>query len=217
MFDEIVRVFSEHRNEENAAPMAAYMKNRFAFLGIKRPERSVLQKPFLKEARRLDEPDWDCLNRLWEMPEREYQYAALDLLVLQAGRLAEEDLDRVEKLITAKSWWDTVDLLATKVTGSLCSRFPGLIETHILPWSAGDNLWLSRTAILFQLKYKDRTDRGLLGRILEENSGTAEFFLNKAVGWALREYSKTDPEWARAFIRGHELSALSVREGSKYL
>jgi len=136
MFDEIVRVFSEHRNEENAAPMAAYMKNRFAFLGIKRPERSVLQKPFLKEARRLDEPDWDCLNRLWEMPEREYQYAALDLLVLQAGRLAEEDLDRVEKLITAKSWWDTVDLLATKVTGSLCSRFPGLIETHILPWSA---------------------------------------------------------------------------------
>lgn len=196
--------------------MSAYMKNKFTFLGIAKPERAVLSRPLIKQIKQAAEFDWDYITQLWNLPEREFQYLAVDCLLAMANRLQKDDIEKIADLITQKSWWDTVDNLAA-ITGILCSKYPALIESHILAWSAGTTIWLKRVAVLFQLKYREKTDTELLSRIICENSQTKEFFINKAIGWVLREYSKTDKAWVRVFIATHSLHPLSVREGSKYL
>ena len=215
--EEVIAALYAGRNEEKAGFMAAYMKDRFPFLGIARPERAALARNFLRGARKAAAVDWALVDRLWGLPEREFQYLAVDYLAAAKGRVAADDIGRLAGLVTAKSWWDTVDALATVVVGDLCARHPELVGGHMVGWSAGANIWLARTAILFQLKYKEKTDTEVLGLIIRNTCGTKEFFLNKAIGWALREYSKTDREWVAAFIAGHRLHTLSVREGSKYL
>ncbi len=217
MSGELIAAFYAHRDEAKAVFMKAYMKDKFPFLGLTKPERATLARDFLRRAKKAAAVDWGLVDRLWGLPEREFQYLAVDYLTALSGRLAADDIGRVAGLVTAKSWWDTVDALAAHVIGSLCAKHPELVGSHIVGWSAGENLWLARSAILFQLKYKEKTDTAVLGLVIGNTCGTKEFFLNKAIGWALREYSKTDREWVRAFIAGQPLSPLSVREGSKYL
>lgn len=142
---------------------------------------------------------------------------ALDYLIALKKELKKESMEKLERLITIKSWWDTVDLLASVLVGELCMRYPELIDSYIHKLAEDHNIWLARTSILFQLKYKERTDAELLGKIIVKNSKSKEFFINKAIGWALREYSKTNPEWVRKFIGDTTLHPLSIREGSKYL
>ena len=197
--------------------MAAYMKDLFPYLGIAKPVRAKLQSSFIKESRLLKTIEWDLIDRLWALPEREFQYLAIDYLLALKQHLGFEDVDKIKSLVASKSWWDTVDMLASHAVGSLCLRHPSLISSHILEWARSDNIWLARTAILFQLKYKEKTDVQVLAQIIKQNLNSREFFINKAIGWALREYSKSDPEWVRAFISGHQLQPLSVREASKYL
>lgn len=215
--EELIGAFYAGRNGEKARGMAAYMKDKFPFLGLGRPERAVLQREFIRRAKKATAVDWALVDRLWGLPEREFQYLAVDYLTALSGRLAAGDIGRVAGLVAAKSWWDTVDALAANIIGQLCAKHNYLVKGYILPWSAGANIWLARAAILFQLKYKEKTDTEVLGLIIGNTCGTKEFFLNKAIGWALREYSKTDKEWVRAFIAGQPLHPLSVREGSKYL
>lgn len=217
MPEELIAAFYANGNEAKAGFMAAYMKDRFPFLGLTKPERTALQRDFLRRAKKAATVDWELVDRLWALPEREFQYLAADYLETVRGRVAAGDIGRLAGLVTTKSWWDTVDGLAAIVVGDLCARHPELVGSRIVRWSAGDNIWLARTAILFQLKYKEKTDTEVLGLVIRNTCGTKEFFLNKAIGWALREYSKTDREWVRAFIAGHRLHPLSVREGSKYL
>lgn len=214
---DLINSFIEHRNEEQASQMSAYMKNSFPFLGIPKPQRAVLQKGFLKDAKKKGFIDWNLIYTLWDMPEREFQYLAFDYLQELKKYLQKDDIEKIKTLIIQKSWWDTVDSLASNTIGALCLTHPELIESHILKWAKSDNLWLVRTALLFQLKYKDKTDRELLGKIIYQNSNTKEFFINKAIGWALREYSKTNKDWVKEFIDHHTLHPLSIREGSKYL
>jgi 3-methyladenine DNA glycosylase AlkD len=128
------------------------------------------------------------------------------------------DTDALEKLITTKSWWDAVDVIDAYV-GDLCLRYPELKETVISKWMVSQNIWLKRVSIDFQLRFKDKTDTNILSRAILTNTGTREFFVNKAIGWSLREYSKINPDWVRLFIDTHRdrLSALSIKEGSKYL
>jgi 3-methyladenine DNA glycosylase AlkD len=217
MNEELIKTLYRSADPERAVPMAAYMKNKFPFLGIAKPQRAALASPFIRQAIRTAAADWPFIFRLWALPEREFQYCAVDHLLALKDTLSQADIDNVAELITAKSWWDTVDSLAAVVVGALCAKYSGLVVSHILPWSASPNIWLARTAILFQLKYKEKTDRELLGRIIANNAGSKEFFISKAIGWALREYSKTDPAWVKAFIAGTRLQPLSVREGSKYV
>ncbi len=214
---EVVEVFYRNRDPERAAAMAAYMKDRFPYLGIGKPVRAKLQSSFFKESRRSPTIDWDLISRLWALPEREFQYLALDYLLSLKQHLGIDDLDKLKTLVLRKSWWDTVDLLASHAVGSLCLRHPSLIRTHILEWAGSDNIWLARTAILFQLKYKEITDTQVLEQVIDLNLNSREFFINKAIGWALREYSKSNPEWVRNYLAGHRLQPLSVREASKYL
>ena len=151
------------------------------------------------------------------MPEREFQYLALDYLVALKDSLQPEDIYHLQTLILMKSWWDTVDKLAAIPVGSICLQHPEVVQNCLLPWADSDNIWLARTAILYQLKFKSSTDTEVLSSIIEKNTNSKEFFINKAIGWALREYSKTDREWVREFVNTHTLAPLSIREASKYL
>ncbi|SCZ81555.1 DNA alkylation repair protein [Acidaminobacter hydrogenoformans] len=217
LLEDTMDVFRCHANPENAQPMAAYMKHQFPFLGIKKPERKTLERALLQQLKKDKTIESEIIERLWSAKEREFQYLALDLLVAVQSELKPDVMPLLERLIHDKSWWDTVDLIAAQLVGPMTLRTPELIDAYIRPWSISDNLWLRRTAILFQLKSKKATDTGLLEDIIIENCGTKEFFLNKAIGWALREYSKTDPDWVAAFLCAHELAPLSVREAGKYL
>ena len=201
---------------DDAVAMKAYMKNKFEFLGVKTPVRRKLAKAFFKQ--QTDSViDWFFINESWDNPYRELQYAALDYLEIRKKLLTPSDLPHLKKLAQTKSWWDTIDFL-DRLVGSIIARFPETKEI-ILTWSRDEDIWLRRLAIDHQLLRKEKTDTELLEKILVNNLGRTEFFINKAIGWALRDYSKTNPDWVRAFIERHqtEMAALSIREGSKYL
>ena len=201
---------------DDAVAMKAYMKNKFEFLGVKTPVRRKLSKIFFKQ--QTDSViDWVFINESWDNPYRELQYAALDYLEIRKKLLTPSDLPRLKKLAQTKSWWDTIDFL-DRLVGSIIAQFPETKEI-ILSWSCDKDFWLRRLAIDHQLLRKEATDTELLEKILVNNLGQTEFFINKAIGWALRDYSKTNPGWVRDFIERHqaEMAALSIREGSKYL
>jgi len=205
-----------HRNPQHQPAMEAYLRNQFPFLGIRSPELGLLLRAFWQEA---GLPAADELPvvvaELWTLPEREYQYAAMQLLEKRRKLLNSESLELLERLIVTKAWWDTVDLLASKAVGGLLLRHPELIGAAVARWMASGDMWLQRTALLFQLKYKQRTDTGLLFDCIRRLAGSREFFIRKAIGWALREYAKTDAAAVRAFVAAIELSPLSVREALK--
>lgn len=214
----LVNLFEQNRDKEKAIPMQNYMKNHFSFLGIKSPERRELEKQFFKESGILKkEFQQEFVKALWKKEEREYQYAALDYIEKSLKKIDKQHLPFMEELIITKSWWDTVDVIAPKPVGTIASNHPEVISETVEGWAYGDHLWLRRSAILFQLKYKDRTDKELLFRYISQNKESKEFFIQKAIGWALREYSKTNPESVKNFIESTTLSNLSVREGSKYI
>ncbi|MEH7011142.1 DNA alkylation repair protein [Neobacillus niacini] len=215
--EKLTTLFEEHRNEENAGPMKKYMKDHFPFLGMKSPLRKELEKLFFKETEILKDPfDIDFVTGLWEKEEREYHYTAITYIGKFIKKLPKDVIPFLERLITTKSWWDSVDSIAPLV-GELARKYPEVIEETINRWSVDDNFWLRRSAILFQLKYKNQTNEALLYDYIVKNADSKEFFIQKAVGWALREYSKTNPESVKEFIEGNQLAPLSVREGSKYL
>ena len=215
---DIFETFYAAGNEKNALPMAAYMKNQFKFLGIKTPERRMLTKSFLNERKKDAAIDWDFVWKCYELPEREFQYIAMAYLDTMQKKLTIDDIGQLEKLITTKSWWDTVDTIDAYI-GELCLRYADLKKTLIPKWINSKNIWLKRVSINFQLRYKEKTDTELLSRAIMSNTGTKEFFVDKAIGWALREYSKTSPDWVRCFIEENRqmLSPLSIREASKYI
>ncbi|MDG9700062.1 DNA alkylation repair protein [Ottowia cancrivicina] len=203
-------------NADDARAMKAYMRGRFEFLGVKTPARRKAAKAFFKKHGGAD-IDWRFVRQAWEHPFREMQYAALDYLETRKNLLRPGDLPQLKKLAQSKSWWDTIDFL-DRLAGGIIAGFP---ETRpvILQWSRDEDIWLRRLAIDHQLLRKDQTDQHLLEQILVNNLNQTEFFINKAIGWALRDYSKTNPGWVKNFIRQHhgKMAPLSIREASKYL
>ncbi|MBU9724285.1 MULTISPECIES: DNA alkylation repair protein [Bacillaceae] len=218
--EELEALFSAHKVEENIPTMKAYMKNQFEFLGIKTPERNALLKQFFKETSILEEKVLPIafLQEVWKKPEREYQYVVLGILGHRPQWLHANEVPFLIDLIVTKSWWDTVDTIAGGIVGELFSREPQFIEQYIPDWEQHENLWLRRTAILFQLKYKGNTDQDLLFHVIKVNKDQTDFFIRKGIGWALREYSKTNPAAVEAFIsENDDLSPLSIREGLKHI
>ncbi|MBN6884949.1 3-methyladenine DNA glycosylase AlkD [Cytobacillus horneckiae] len=214
----LIDSFEAHRDVENAKLMEKYMKNNFPFLGIKTPKRRELIKRVFKETELLKEEfQPDLVRELWALPEREYHYAALDYVSGSMKKLDNGHMSLFEELITDKSWWDTIDTIAPHAVAAIASRFPEVIESKIDGWAEADHIWLRRSAILFQLKLKEKTDEERLYRYIVHNQDEKEFFIQKGIGWALREYSKTNPDSVRDFIQRSNLSRLSVREGSKYI
>jgi 3-methyladenine DNA glycosylase AlkD len=214
----IISAFQEVSNAEIAKGQSAYMKNHFAFFGIKSPERKALQRSFFRKDQTPKKEDLPQVIRiLWEQPQRELQYCAQELALKYVKNQDKWDLELYEYMVTHKSWWDTVDFIASNLVGAYFKNFPEEKETAIKKWLASEHIWLQRTALLFQLKYKDQLDTSLLKYIITRLLGSDEFFINKAVGWILREYSKTNPHWVLAFVEKHELHPLSKREALKWL
>lgn len=211
----LVSTLRENSIEENIIQMEKYMKNNFKFLGIKSVERRKLSKDFLRKEK--DIINWEEVFYLWELEEREFQYIALDYLKARKKFLKIDDLENLLKLAKKKPWWDTIDLLAPLV-GEAIFDFKDKNKL-MLDLSKDENMWLRRIAILHQLKFKEDTDEKLLEEIIKNNFGSKEFFINKAIGWILREYSKTNKIWVRNFLDEYKnvLSPLSIREGSKIL
>lgn len=211
--------FEKHANPSQAAPMKKYMRDQFKYLGIKTPQSKALMKEFISKygLPSMDELD-SILRNLWSLPEREFQYAAMNLLDKFEKKLPENFTATLEYLIITKSWWDTVDALASHPVGTHFRRYSEVREKYLLEWRRSKNMWLRRTTILFQLGYKKETDFELLCEIIYENLGSDEFFINKAIGWALRQYAYTDPKAVKKFVKAtSELHPLSRREAMKHL
>lgn len=214
---DLITDLEENRNELIAESMSKYMQDKFRFLGVRGATRTEIYKKYFPDARKSKIIDWGFVESCWNKEEREFQYVVVYYLKAMQKFLKREDISRLKYLIVTKSWWDTVDLLA-KVVGSLVIRIEGY-DQIMLEWSKDSNIWLRRVAILYQLSLKDKVDEIILDKILVNNLGDNEFFINKAVGWALRDYSKYNPEWAREFIKKNKdnMANLSIREASKYI
>ena len=216
--DSYVQVFESLRNEQLAEPMKAYMKHHFPFLGIKSPVRKEALKNYFATHEAPEKPE--LFTEVWaiyKMNEREYQYVAIALLVKKLKTLTIEDLEFLEKLITEKSWWDSVDSIAPIIVGDIVKRDRVNGEKIILQWSDSDDMWLNRAAILHQLKYKKETHEGILAEIILKHMASKEFFIQKAIGWVLREYAKTNPDFVLQFVASNNLKPLSKREALKHI
>jgi 3-methyladenine DNA glycosylase AlkD len=205
-----------YRNEARAKAMSTYMRDQFVFLGIPSPERKRLTKAAFLETGVLKKPfDEKLVLELWNLSEREYQYVACQYVEGFRKKLEVQHLELLEHLILTKSWWDTVDSLVHNV-GAIGLKFPESIPI-LERWAQTENFWLRRAAILHQLGLKAKTDESRLFNFILENAHDNEFFIRKAIGWALREYSYTNPEAVKIFVLEHQskLSNLSKREALK--
>lgn len=229
----IIEEFRQHKNEENAEKQAAYLRHQFEFIGLKTPERRLLAKDFLKEKKADRQIDWELVFEFWNLPEREFQYLALDYLHQMKKWLIFDDMEKIKKLTVSKSWWDTVDAL-DELVGQLLltgrkqatendSTAYEQVKTLVKEWAQAENFWIRRIAIDCQLSFKNQTDLELLSYNIEKNllgsSFADEFFITKAIGWALRDLAKTNSAWVIKFIEEHEnkMAKLSIREASKHL
>lgn len=213
----IKKQFESQENHEKAIQMAKYMRNQFIFYGLPTPQRKQVYKGLLKQEKKNKIIDWKFLDQCYEDEHREFQYLVGDYLNVMKKYLAYEDIAYIEKYAQTKQWWDTIDLL-DRIIGDIGLR-DQRVNDLMLEWSKNDNFWIRRIAIDHQLGRKDKTNVELLEKILVNNFGSREFFINKAIGWALRDYSKTNPQWVKSFIEKYrdQMHSLSIKEGSKYL
>ena len=202
---------------ELAEPMARYMKNLFPFCGVKKPQRALLERPFLKESLTLPLPELiQEIFRNYHKDEREYQYYAIDLAQKNIQRFSLADLAELRPLLAEKSWWDSIDAWR-KVFATWVLAHPTELKQVYAFFYQHENFWYRRVAINLQLLFKEQTDPALLAQAILADLTTEEFFIQKAIGWALRDYSKVNPDWVKNFMQQYSLSKLALREGSKYI
>ena len=218
LFADLRTVFEASADPSRADAMAAYMRNEFEFLGLQAPRRRTLAKPFMVTLHGApDEELLSAAERLWTLPQREYAYVATDLLRAEWRSLTPSSLPRLQQLLLTASWWDTVDPLA-HVIGVLVLNHAEL-RGDMDRWLVEDNRWLVRVALLHQLGWTAAADPDWLFDACRAQGSEQDFFIRKAIGWALRDLSRTFPERVREFVDAHgaELSPLSVTEATKHL
>lgn len=216
--NEIKQRFADHGDPMTAEGQMAYMRHQFSFYGLKAPVWTTLFREFVKQhgypayGGGLEE----VVRQAYDEEHRELHYVALQILEKTQKKSGPDLIVLLEELILTHSWWDTVDWIA-KLVGIHFERFADQIAPVTERWMASDSFWLKRVAIIYQLRYKDRTDTNRLFRYIRQIAGTREFFLQKAAGWALRQHAKTDPAIIADFIAHETLPALTVREARKQL
>lgn len=203
-----------------AVEMAAYLKDQFPMLGVAAPIRRHIVKDTLDTRSAPAHEDLvAAVDHLFELPEREFHYCGMDLARRWQRVLSVDDLPWLASLVSTHSWWDTVDALAVHPVGHVVRKNRDGSRPTIDQWAASDDLWLNRTAIIHQLMFKDDTDAEQLFKYCDLHAASTEFFHRKAIGWALRQYSRTDPDAVIDYVgeRSDVLSGLSIREALKHL
>jgi 3-methyladenine DNA glycosylase AlkD len=217
--DATIDALSPLADPHKAIPMAAYMKDVAPFLGITTPERRAALKAAWADLGPIDEPTVGRVAReLWSLPEREYQYAACDLIDRQRRRLSAGFLvNPIQQLITEKPWWDSVDSLGNAAVSPVTARHPELIDV-MWEWLGSGDRWLIRAAIQHQRGRRAETDFDLLYAMCDRFVADREFFIAKAVGWALRDATRWDRTGVQAFVDAHpDLSSVARREAVRGL
>lgn len=215
-FEPLKVLFEKNADPVVAAGAKAYMRNISEFYGLGSTRRRELLKEFLDNyvLPKRDELE-EAVRFAWDQPQREWQYIAMEITHRFARKGDASLLPLAEYMITHKSWWDTVDYISPNIVGSILKTRPELIPEQIERWMQSGNLWLQRSCLLFQLKYRMDTDTVMLFSLCERLSGHKDFFIRKAIGWSLREYSKRNPEAVTEFVNTHALSPLSRKEALK--
>ncbi len=217
-FTDLAIAFEKHANPEIAAGYKAYMRNKSEFYGLPSPLRRDLLKSFIAKAGLPDKHQFEeMVHFAWEQPQREWQYIAMELVGKSVKNADQNLIDLSEWMITNKSWWDTVDYVAPNIAGALFNRYPEIRMQYIENWMKSGNLWLLRSCLIHQLRYNKTADRALLFNLCERLAPHPDFFIRKAIGWSLRQYSKAYPEAVTDFVNTHQISNLSRKEALKVI
>lgn len=212
----ISKQFTKLANAEKAKWMEAYMLNQFTFFGLQTPERRKLCKEHYRRYPVKDLKDLETIvKECFQLEQREFQYFGIELFSFHKKLWKPSSVKMMEYCLQEKSWWDSVDHIASEWLGSFFKLFPEQIEPVTKKWNHSENMWLQRSSIMFQKAYKKNTDTALLSKYILNCKHSKEFFIQKAIGWALREYSKTDPKWVKTFVKQNKLAPLSEREALK--
>lgn len=209
--------FKTNIQPENAEAMSKYMRNLFPFLGIKTTQRRLIFKEICNQNKdEISKNPRAIALELFAKPEREFHYCAIEILIKHLKEnYKKEDIQLIENLIMTNSWWDSVDTITKNILGEYLLEFPSEIEPIIERFSNSEDMWLNRSAILFQLGYKQKTNFDLLKSECEKHKNSNEFFIQKAIGWALREYAKTNPLVVKNYVSHTNLKPLSAKEALK--
>lgn len=214
--DNIANAFELGADQDRADAMSAYMKNKFVFFGIPAPRRKEI---VLNEIKNLKFKDSNELHTLlldlWDKPEREWHYTAMIVAERFKKLWNQESIVVFEQMLVNASWWDTVDTISSHCIGPYFQKYPDLKKTYLHKWENSNNMWLKRVCIIHQLTYKQETDTDYLEKIIFMNQESKEFFIQKAIGWALRQYAKVNPVWVKNFVASNSLKPLSHREALK--
>lgn len=229
MIEETIRqleeLFEPFRNTKRAQTASAYLRNQFPFIGMKTEIRRTAQKSWIDSLKTIEDknPDsyrdrWLIIRALWEKEERDYQHTAIDLLNSMPKKFySEEDSVELEWLLNNKSWWDSVDSIASNYLGKWASLFPEKARKTFEKWRYHESFWLQRSCLIYQLKYKDKVDSLYLEDLIRQMNSNQEFFIQKAIGWSLRQLSKYNPEEVKRILGNNPIKGLALREASKYL
>lgn len=215
--EQLQTAFQKHSNNKNAVAMQNYMRNLFPFYGIKTKKRRVLLKEvetnFKKE---IQKNIRSTVLELYKLQQREFHHCAIELYEKYLRKKYQnEDIKTIEQLLSTNSWWDTVDFISKQILGNYLQQHPNKIITVISKFSESENLWLNRSTIIFQLGYKHNTNEELLFKQCEFFKESDEFFIQKAIGWALREYGKVNPQSVLNFVNSTKLKPLSRKEATR--
>lgn len=218
MIQQLRTYYEPYRNPTNAAAMTAYLKGLFPFFGMNSPKRREINRLFLLENTM---PNVETLSELtkeaWLQDERDFQHFMMEFWEKYKKEWTEETIVDFEYMISNKSWWDTVDFIATHLVGKYFLLFPHQIQPITEKWMTSGNMWLQRACLIFQLHYKEKTDIDLLYAFILQLNTSKEFFIQKAIGWALRQLAKREPETVRKFVLANKLMPLSKREALKHI
>lgn len=210
--------FQINANPEYAEKQKAYMRNQFEFFGLNSTERRTITKPFMIREFLPNKSELKSIViAAWEKPERDFHYFAQEFAFRYKKQFEKEDIELFEYMITHQSWWDTIDFIASKLVNEYLKKFPTQRDFYVDKWLASDNIWLQRTTLYFQVKHKKKMDLVLLTKVINRLSSSNEFFIQKAIGTVLREYSRIDADWVLEFVNTHELNKLSQREALRLL
>ena len=214
----LLSAFEEIGDSEKAKAMNAYLKHQFSFYGVMTTERRATLKYFYKTQPKLT---WsqakEVAFELWQKSNRECHYCAIEFLAFYKNEFDEDFIVLIEQLIIKNSWWDTVDHVIGQLIFPYLKKYPTIMYAKAGIWNKSENIWLQRSSIIFQLKQKDKVDVKIMEKHILYCSKSKEFFVQKAIGWMLREYAKTHALWVLNFVDKYPLAPLSKREASKHL